>query len=256
MESPTPAPEREVRYAVAPVTGIEVRDPTGNDDNTWTMSGYAAVFNTETTLYDSRFLRVTESLSSDSFNRVLRDQPMDKPSGVVHFNLGHDMNRAVAATDVPAGQPGSLVLEAHRDGLYFLARVPRDDPDGVAMAAKMRSGVLRQASFAFTVAKDERTITEASDDGPEVEHREIQEIGRLYDVCSTPQGAYPTTVAGLRSYAAAIGQPPVGEATHISPTSSGGVNAVSPDVGGGAAPMRAIDLRVRSARKRYPKEMQ
>jgi HK97 family phage prohead protease len=256
VESPEPAPEREVRYAVAPVTGIEVRDPTGNDDNTWTMSGYAAVFGQDTTLYDGRFMRLTESISPAAFDRVLREQPMDMPTGVVHYNLGHDMNRAVAATDVPAGQPGSLVLEAHRDGLYFMARVPRDDPDGVAMAAKMRSGVLRQASFAFTVNRDERTITEAAEDGgAETEHREILEVGHLYDVCATPQGAYPTTIAGLRSYAAAIGQPPLGEATHVS-REGGGVTPVSPELGGGAASTRTIiDLRIASARKRYKKEM-
>jgi HK97 family phage prohead protease len=245
----------EMRYAVAPVTQIEVRDPTGNDDNTWTMSGYAAVFNTSTTLYDGRFGKLTESLSPDAFNTVLRDQGMDQPDGVVHFNFGHDMNRAVAATDVPAGQPGSLVLEAHEAGLHFLARVPRDDPDGVAMAAKMRSGVLRQASFAFTIADQTRTSTE-NEDGTENEHRTILEVGHLYDVCATPQGAYPQTVAGLRSYAAAIGQPPPGEATHISPA-GGGVIAISPAMvmGGGEASTRLIDLRVRSARKRYKKEM-
>ena len=241
-----------MRYAVAPVTQIEVRDPTGNDDNTWTMSGYAAVFNKKTTLYDGRFGKLTESLSPDAFNTVLRDQGMDMPDGVVHFNFGHDMNRAVAATDVPAGQPGSLVLEAHEEGLHFLARVPRDDPDGVAMAAKMRSGVLRQASFAFTIADQTRTSTE-NEDGTENEHRTILEVGHLYDVCATPQGAYPQTVAGLRSYAAAIGQPPMGEATHISPE-TGGVIVVSP-TGGVEASTRLIDLRVRSARKRYSKEM-
>jgi HK97 family phage prohead protease len=246
--------DRELRYAVAPVTTIEVRDPTGNDDNTWTMSGYAAVFNKKTTLYDGRFGKLTESISPEAFNTVLRDQGMDMPDGVVHFNFGHDMNRAVAATDVPAGQPGSLVLEAHEEGLHFLARVPRDDPDGVAMAAKMRSGVLRQASFAFTIAAQE-IVEKDSEDGPVEEHVTILEVGHLYDVCATPQGAYPQTVAGLRSYAAAIGQPPPGEATHISPT-TGGVIAISPAVGGGeASRTRLIDLRIKSARKRYGKEM-
>lgn len=243
-----------MRFAVAPVTNIEVRDPTGNDDNTWTMSGYAAVFNRSTTLYDGKFFRLTETIDPSAFDTVLRDQQMGGPEGVVHFNFGHDMNRAVAATDVPAGQPGSLILEAHEEGLHFLAKVPRDDPDGVAMAAKMRSGVLRQASFAFTVADDVRTTTE-DDAGVETEHRTILELGHLYDVCATPQGAYPQTIANLRSYASAIGQP-FGEASLVS-RESGGESIVSlENDGDGGFQSIEQQRRARSvaqARARYPK---
>lgn len=249
-------PAAEMRYLVAPVTTIEVRDPTGNDDNTWTMSGYAAVFNKKTTLYDGRFVKLTETIDSHAFDDVLANQQMDSPDGVVHFNFGHDMNRAVAATDVPPGQPGSLVLEAHDQGLHFLARVPRDDPDGVAMAAKMRSGVLRQASFAFTVASDETKITEREDQ-PEEEHRTILSLGHLYDVCATPQGAYPQTVAGLRSYAAAIGQP-FGEATRVSRESEG-ASLVSPeDVGGEGGfkdlKLERIHAEFERMKARYPQK--
>jgi len=212
--------EPELRYAVAPITDVEVRDPSGTDDGTWTMSGYAAVFNETTTLYDGKFLRMTESIDPGFFNAVLREQALSEPSGVVHFNFGHDMNRAVAATDVPAGQPGSLQLRADKKGLAFFARVPRDDPDGIAMASKMRSGVVKQASFAFTVADDKITITENAD-GPETEHRTLLEAKHLYDVCACPQGAYSQTVSGLRSYGAALGQPER-EASTVSPAGEAG----------------------------------
>ena len=196
----------KLRFAVAPITSVEVRDPTGNYDNTWTMSGYAAVFDETTTLYDGRYLRLTESISPKAFDRVLRDQGTDTSSGVVHFNFGHDMNRAVAATNVPAGQPGSLQLKTDSRGLYFEAKVARDDPDGIALASKMRTGVVSQASFAFTIgsATDETIETE---DGPDTEHRTIDEVAHLYDVCACAQGAYSSTVSQLRGIAAAIGQP-------------------------------------------------
>ena len=45
----------ELRYAIAPITDVEVRDTSGTDDNTWTMSGYAAVFDETTTLLNSKF---------------------------------------------------------------------------------------------------------------------------------------------------------------------------------------------------------
>ena len=196
----------ELRFAVAPITSVEVRDPTGNYDNTWTMSGYAAVFDETTTLYDGRYIRLTESISPKAFDRVLRDQGTDTAGGVVHFNFGHDMNRAVAASNVPAGQPGSLQLKTDSRGLYFEAKVARDDPDGIALASKMRTGVVSQASFAFTIgsATDE---TIESDSGPDTEHRTINEVAHLYDVCACAQGAYSSTVSQLRSIAAQIGQP-------------------------------------------------
>jgi len=195
----------EMRYCVAPITHVDVRDTTGNGDDTWTMSGYAAVFNQQTLLYDGKFVRITEDIDPGAFDELLRSQALGQPDGVVHFNFGHDMNRAVAATDVTAGQPGSLALRADSHGLNFLAKVPRDDPDGVAMAVKMRTGVLRQASFAFTVDQADWTTTENAE-GPDEDHRRITRVRHLYDVCATAQGAYPQTVSQLRSYAAGIGQ--------------------------------------------------
>ena len=243
--------ERELRYAVAPITDVEVRDPTGTDDNTWTMSGYAAVFNETTTLLDSKFIRLTESIDQRAFNNVLANQSMNTADGVVHFNFGHDMNRAVAATDVPAGAPGSLQLSTDQRGLRFLAKVPRDDPDGIAMAVKMRNGVVRQASFAFTVKEASYEYTEVSE-GTDTEHRTIVEVDHLYDVCATPQGAYSSTEAGLRSYGAALGQPALAGGQHRQPD-SGGEIAVSPATEGGESktPLEWPEwLQGQAARKR------
>src|SRR6266566_2864037 len=218
----------ELRYAVAPITNVEVRDPTATDDNTWTMSGYAAVFNETTTLMNSKFIRLTESVSPTFFNRVLREQPMSSPDGVVHFNFGHDMNRAVAATDVPAGLPGSLDLRSDKNGLRFLAKVPRDDPDGIALAVKMRNGVVRQASFAFTI-KEASYQYDETEEGPDTEHRTLVDCEHLYDVCATPQGAYSSTISGLRSYAASLGQPALVGGQHRQPErETGGETDVSP----------------------------
>lgn len=245
MTSPT-----EIRYAVAPITRIDVRDPSGTDDNTWTMSGYAAVFDQRTVLYDGKFLKITEVIAPEAFDAVMREQPMSEPAGVVHFNLGHDMNRAVAATDVPTGQPGNLMLEVHEQGLYFLAKVPRDDPDGIALATKMRTGVVRQASFAFTIAKLESTMIESGDEKDEYADT-IAEVRHLYDVCACPQGAYSQTVSGLRSYAAAIGQPSKEGGHPRQPR--GGAIPVSPEPGGGVditPPIEWPDLREQLTRHR------
>lgn len=245
----------EVRYIAAPLTHIDVRDPTGNDDNTWTMSGYAAVFNQKTVLMDGKFRKITESLAPTAFDRVLRDQPLGQPDGVVHFNHGHEMTKAVAATNVTNGQPGSLQLCSDDHGLYFFAKVARDDPDAVALASKMRTGVVRQASFAFTIARESLTET-TNDDEPDEAYFEIQEVKHLYDVCACAQGAYATTVSQIRSYAAAIGQPTEGwEAGRVSPA-RGGASLVNPTldgvvaVGGARGDQRSIALRKRQAAAR------
>lgn len=220
--------ETEIRYAVAPIERVDVRDSSRNEDNTWTMSGYAAVFDQQTTAFDNGFDRFTIDIAPTAFDKVLSSQSLSSPEGAVHFNFGHDMNRAVAATDVPAGQPGSLTLNADSYGLHFLARVPRDDPDGVALAAKMRSGVVRQASFAFRVAHggEEWTSTE-TEAGGFADHRHIVEISSLHDVCATPQGMFPQTVSQLQMYAKQLGQPFTGG--HPRQPDSGGVTVVNPE---------------------------
>lgn len=240
----------ELRYAVAPITNVEVRDAEGNGDGTWTMSGYAAVFDQKTVLYDGKFFRITEDIDPSAFDVVLRSQGLRESTGVVHFNFGHDMNRAVAATDVEPGKPGWLDLRADSKGLYYLAKVSRDDPDAVAMASKMRSGVLKQASFAFTIAQAETTERE-NESGPDEEHRRILEVGHLYDVCATPQGAYPQTVSQLRTYAAALGQSTPVEAMPVSPVS--GAEVVSLVKRGGQVSRRKSSSVMSGVKKHQPR---
>ena len=187
-----------LRYAVAPITNIDFRDASANHDGSWTISGYAAVFDQETTLYDGNYVQVRESIAPTAFDSVLRNQPL------VHLNVGHDMNRSVAATDVPAGQIGSLILSSDQHGLRFLARVDRNDPDAQALAVKMSRGIARQASFAFTIGNETMTSTQ-SEDGRDVETFRILEVRSLMDVCVTPQGAYQQTEAMLRSMSRQMG---------------------------------------------------
>src|SRR5262245_41018210 len=219
-------------YLVAPIERVDVREASATHDNTWTMSGYAAVFDQQTTAYDDGFDRLTIEIDPHAFDRLLATQRLDTPEGAVHFNLGHDMNTAVAATDVPEGQPGSLRLSADSHGLHFLARVSRDDPDGVRLASKMRSGVVRQASFAFTVANGGQKFTEIeNEDGSFESNRRITEMQQLFDVCACPQGVFSQTVSGLQSYAKFLGQPERSGGRHRQPD-TGGEIPVSPETEG------------------------
>src|SRR5581483_223050 len=112
-----------------------------------------------------------------------------------HFNFGHDMNTSVAATNVSG--TGGLELGDDFHGLRFFARVDPADPDAQRMAAKMRNGVVRQASFAFTIESEELVESTELDDGTLDQLWRITQVGHLYDVCACPQGAYPTTESHL-----------------------------------------------------------
>ena len=70
----------------------------------------------------------------------------------------------------------------------------------------LERGDINQGSFAFNVADGGDTF--ATDDDGNV-MRTISNVGGLYDVTVTAQGAYPqTSMAAMRSLAAAIGRPP------------------------------------------------
>jgi HK97 family phage prohead protease len=199
-----PAVERELRYASVPLVNVNFRDAEATGDGSWLIEGYAAVYDERTTLYDGKFVRVTEDIAPGAFSNVLgRDDTL------VHLNYVHDMQSAVASTDAP-GPIGKLLLSEDERGLRFEARVDRDDPDVQRMAVKMRRGVAAQASFAFTIAEED-TESRSLDGGKVEDHYRILEVGDLYDVCVCPRGAYQQTVSTLRSYAAAIGRSPEGE---------------------------------------------
>ncbi len=194
-------PASDLRIMTCRVKGIEVRDASSTPDGSWTMSGYASVFDTDSVIYDGQYFRMVESVDPGAFDNALA-----APGLLTHFNFGHDMNRVMASTAVPAGQVGSLGLRVDRDkGLFFMARVDPADPDAQALAVKMRSGVVDGASFAFTIARKELTTTDM-EDGREQDYVRILEVGELYDVCACAQGAYPTASSefAARSYGRTI----------------------------------------------------
>lgn len=203
-----PAAERELRYALTEIQDFNFRDATQTGDGSWLIEGYAAVFDQKTTLYDGRFYRLEESIAPGAFRDVLARVNLTDVADrtLVHLNYVHDMQSAVASTDAD-GPIGRLLLAEDDYGLRFTARIDRDDPDAVRMASKMRRGVVRQASFAFTIDREESYSTE-DDTGRETEHARVLAVKDLYDVCVCPQGAYPQTSSILRSLAAAIGRSP------------------------------------------------
>ncbi|MCC6743418.1 MAG: HK97 family phage prohead protease [Acidobacteria bacterium] len=198
MDLVEPATGRVFRLAVTPLRDVRVVGPETSGDGSFIIEGYAAVFEQETVLYDGRWVRIREEIARGAFDNVL--ERLADGDGLVHLNFGHDMNTAIAASNVYG--VGGLVLWADDHGLRFEARADSADPDAQRLAAKLRRGVVGQASFAFTIAREETEQSEDEDGKIDLRYR-ITEIGNLYDVCACPQGAYPQTESHLRSLAAA-----------------------------------------------------
>jgi len=178
---------REVR--ILGLGDLEIRH-TGRATEAFTIRGYAAVYN-EISLDLGGF---REQIAPGAFDDVLATKPD------VHLTWDHDTRYVAART-----KNDTLHLESDTKGLFLDAQV-----GNYSWAKDLRvaldRGDINQGSFTFTVAKggDEFTV-----DGDDNVMRTINNVGALYDVTVTAQGAYPqTSLAAVRSLAAVTGRPP------------------------------------------------
>lgn len=267
MESvnrPASAPERqpalkdefERRYGVfgkqerreLPIVNDEVRD-SGAGDGQFTMRGHAAVFD-QWSLDLGGF---REKIAPSAFDEVLSRNPD------AWLLWDHDTRYVLARTSNK-----TLELRLDPRGLHYWARVA---PTSYAadLRVLMERGDIDQASFAFTVAKDEWRITGEGDD--ERVERTILEVADLYDVTVTAMGAYPQTdsqVARERAvdYATRTGRLP-GGATVVealpgdiatSTTSTSDVSNLTVSISGATPPVAELTRQLRDELARVADE--
>jgi HK97 family phage prohead protease len=180
-------PDREVR--VLGLEALEIRH-SGRPNEGFTLRGSPAVYGQ--TSHDLGGFR--EQIAPGAFEEVLATDPD------VHLTWDHDTRYVAART-----KNNTLHLESDSTGLFMDAQV-----GNYTWAKDLRTalerGDINQGSFAFNVAPEGDSF--AVDDDENV-MRTISNIGALYDVTVTAQGAYPqTSLAAVRSLAAAIGRPP------------------------------------------------
>jgi HK97 family phage prohead protease len=161
------------------------------------LTGYPAVFDTPTTLYEDDNTIITETIAQGFFDSVLQDD--------CHLNYVHESGSAMCRNDphMPAGKqggPGSMELSVDPHGLRLFAKVPMNDIDAQRMAPKMDNGVVDQMSFAFTVGREDCLSTQ-DEQGRQVYAYTLRECGQLFDVTVCPLGAYSQTEAQLRNIA-------------------------------------------------------
>lgn len=170
-----PIPDLERRY-------VELALRAEGDEQKPIIEGDAAVFGVETVV--GRWFR--EKIRAGAFTRVLSE----KPDVIAVFN--HDWTYVLGRTTA-----GTLRLEETEKALRYTVDVNPADSQAMSVWEKVRRGDVSQASFAFTVRKEE--WTEPADDSEQLALREIVEIGKLYDVGPVPFGQYPEASAQARS---------------------------------------------------------
>lgn len=97
----------------------------------------------------------------------------------VALKYNHNDNKFLLART----RNGSLTLTIDDHGVFMHAEL-LDTPESVTVYKQVKSGLLNEGSFAFTVTDD----TEEMKDGKL--HRTITGIGKLFDVAICPNGAY------------------------------------------------------------------
>lgn len=155
---------------------IELRKKEGEADSR-TIRGYAAVYNKDSQDFGYFIERVAPGAFQDAMNDDV----------VALFN--HDPN-------LPLARSGAgLTIGSDDTGLYYEFDAP-NTTIGNDLLANVRSGVIKQSSFAFTV-KEEKW-EDRGKGKPAI--RTITKVERLYDVSPVTYPAYPDTTVASRSY--------------------------------------------------------
>lgn len=193
----------DVRTRVRDDAELQWRVPgePGEADKYRVLTGYPAVFNAVTTLYEGKRYVIQEKIAEGFFDDVL--------SNDCHLNYVHESASAMARNGLQGIGGMTLSVDAH--GLRVYAQLPLDDWDVQRIAPKMDRGVVNQMSFAFTPAEEDLHIFTDEQDR-EVHLYTLKKCRRMFDVCVAPLGAYSQTEAALRSVFAAQlnGRAPIG----------------------------------------------
>ncbi len=144
-----------------------------------TISGYAAVFNTESERLGGWFVEV---IRPGAFTNTLK-------TADVRCLFNHDPNHVLGRT-----ASGTLTLREDQRGLFMECTLP-DTQTARDLAESIGRKDVSQQSFAFRTVKDRWTY---SDDPAKPAFRELLEA-ELFDVSPVTYPAYQDTDVGVRS---------------------------------------------------------
>lgn len=141
------------------------------------ISGYFAVFNSETELYPG----VTEEIAPEAFERSLKD------GADVRALINHDTSQVLGRT-----KSNTLTLKTDSHGLYGEIKVNTEDGDAMNLYSRIQRGDVDQCSFGFDIIQED---TEKRENGNF--HYTIRDL-ILYEVSCCTFPAYPQTAIEAR----------------------------------------------------------
>lgn len=169
---------KTMRYSV---DKYEIRSAE-QDESKMIIEGYPIIFNKETLIFDGK-KEFYESIDRNAFDGA------DISDVAAKYN--HNDNVFILART----RNGSLILRIDDHGVFMHAELI-DTTTNRDVYEMVRSGLLTEGSFAFTIEAFERWV-----DADGIEHRKITKIGKLFDVAICPNGAYgDLTEIYARSY--------------------------------------------------------
>lgn len=152
-----------------------------NDEPSYRIEGYASTFEPYL-LYEEDDKKIYERIEPTAFDKADMSD--------VLFLYNHE-------GQVMARQKnGSLALNVDGNGLHVVADLGGSSR-GREMAEEIRSGLVDQMSFAFTVAEGGDTVERSED--KKTYTRVIKQFRKLYDVSAVSVPANPTTSIACRS---------------------------------------------------------
>jgi HK97 family phage prohead protease len=114
------------------------------DGDTLRVSGYASVFDREYPIIDHRG-EYSEVVRPGAFTKTLAAKPP------VHFLLNH--GHTGSGMPLASTINGTMRLRQDRVGLHYEADLDGNDPESQALVSRIRSGLMRESSFAFKVTR-------------------------------------------------------------------------------------------------------
>ena len=171
---------RELRL----LTGLKVEKREDGEDYLPKITGYAAVFDSETVI-GGREWGFREKIAKGAFTEALRTSD-------VRALFNHDEEYVLGRV-----KSGTLRLMEDERGLKVEIDPP-DTQDAKDLIKRMQRGDIDQMSFAFTMEGGVQTWDETGD----MPLRIIEKVGELLDVSVVTYPAYPETEAAARSLAA------------------------------------------------------
>lgn len=170
-------------YRKIEIANIETRD---EDDGQMIVEGYATTFNEPYELFNMDGYIVREQIAPTAFN--------DTDMSDVIMQYDHE-GRVFARTS-----NNTLLLTVDGHGLKIRANLGGTEI-GRRLYEEIKGGYTNKMSFGFTVADDERTVTEDRVNGTTDVLRTITGIKKLYDVSAVSIPANGATEISARTLA-------------------------------------------------------